>query len=341
MKKYIPALFLFVLFPFSIFAQQKLSGADSARKVIDAMLDYAQKNSIYRNKVDWKMLTDSVRKQSAKATSVKEAMPSVALFYQLLGDFHGFVSYQKKTYKWRTKKITLDTIKYKSLLAKMKQPSKVESRRLENGYGYLLIPENNPTHYGETDRLAQEIQDSLSKLHPEKLKGLIIDLRTNPGGNMYPMILGVANLLGKGLLGSFIDPVTKKKEAWEIKGKAIYVGKDKVCRLKTLAAPALKLKVAVLIGPYTASSGEVTAISFKGRNNTRFFGEKTAGYTTANQSFHVCDLDVFMATGAEADRNNVVYYDLVLPDQEIIAGDNFENLNQDTKIISALKWLKK
>ena len=304
------------------------------------MLNYAKQKSIYRNKVDWKTLKDSVRKHSAKATSVKEAMQSVPLFYQLLGDFHGFVSYQKKTYKWHTKKILLDTVKYKSLLAKIKQPSKVESRMLENGYGYLLIPENNPTNYGETDRLAQEIQNSLTTLHPENLKGLIIDLRSNSGGNMYPMILGVGNLLGKGLLGSFIDPVTKEKVPWEIKDKAIYVGKDKVCQLKTMAAPVLELKVTVLLGPYTASSGEVTAISFKGRNNTRFFGEKTAGYTTANQSFQMYDLNIFMATGAEADRNNVVYYDLVLPDQEVIAGDNFEDLTKDAKVIAALDWLR-
>ncbi|RYE18547.1 MAG: hypothetical protein EOP42_30500, partial [Sphingobacteriaceae bacterium] len=319
MKKYLFALSLFALFPFSIFAQQKLSGADSARKVIDTMLNYAKQKSIYRNKVDWKILTDSVRKHSAKATSIKEAIQSVPLFYQLLGDFHGFVSYQKKTYKWRTKKITLDTVKYKSLLSKLKQMPKPETKLLEEGYGYLLIPTNNPTRHGETDRLAQEIQDSLSKLHPEKLTGLIIDLRSNPGGNMYPMILGVANLLGRGNLGSFIDPVTNEKTPWEIKGKAIFVGKDKVCQLKTPASPALELKVAVLIGPYTASSGEATAISFKGRKNTRLFGEKTAGYTTANQSFRIFDLDIFMATGAEADRNNVVYYELVSPDQEIIA----------------------
>jgi len=41
-------------------------------------------------------------------------------------------------------------------------------------------------------------------------------------------------------------------------------------------------KVAVLLSRYTVSSGEVVAVSFKGRENTKFFGEATGGYTTVN-----------------------------------------------------------
>jgi carboxyl-terminal processing protease len=339
MKKNLLIVSIIILFPFTLFAQQPLSGADSVRKVVDTLINYGKTKSIYRNKVNWQILEDSVRKQAAKAKTITEVMPAVALFYQLLGDFHGFTSYHKKIYKWRTKSIALDTLKYKSLIAKVKHTTQPESKILAKGYGYLLIPANNPTVAGADDVLAQQIQDSLSKLHLEKLKGLIIDLRANPGGDMYPMILGVGNLLGNGQLGSFIDPVTKEKEPWGIKGKAIFTGKDTVCRLKTIAPLNTQLKVVVLIGPYTASSGEATAISFIGRKNTFFIGEKTAGYTTANESFHIFDVNMFMAISVEADRNEKVYLENVTPNQEVIAGDNFENLTKDTKVVAALNWL--
>lgn len=339
MKKYLIIVLFILGYSTVSLAQQTLSGADSARMVIDSVLSYARHHSIYRDKVDWTKLTATVKERSAPAKSVQEVMPSVSLIYELLGDFHGFAVYNRKYNRWKAPRTPLDTVKHRSLIAKSKQKHKVESKLLQKGYGYLLIPDNNPTHEHETDTLSQQIQDSLAKLQPEKLKGLIIDLRTNGGGNMYPMILGVANLLGDGLFGSFIDPVTKQKDAWGIKGKTAYTGPHNVCTLQRLGKPATKLKVAVLIGPYTGSSGEATAITFIGRNNTRLFGNKTAAYTTANQSFQVFDINVLMAVAVEADRNGNTYYGAVSPQQEVNGPDNFENLSQDSKVIAALQWL--
>jgi carboxyl-terminal processing protease len=339
MKKYIIIALLVLAFPAISSAQHPLTGADSARIVIDSVLNYAHHHSIYRDKVNWAKLTATVKERSAQAKSVQDAMPTVSLIYELLGDFHGFAVYNRKYYRWKAPRTPLDTAVYRSLIAKMKQKHSVETRLLQKGYGYLLIPDNNPTHAHETDTLSQQIQDSLAKLQPEKLKGLIIDLRTNGGGNMYPMILGVANLLGNGQFGSFIDPVTKQKDAWGIKGKATYAGTDTVCRLQKLGKPATKLKVAVLIGPYTASSGEATAITFMGRKNTRLFGNKTAAYTTANESFQVFNINVITAVAVEADRNGKTYYGALNPDEEVTAADNFNNLKKDGKIAAALQWL--
>lgn len=317
-----------------------MTGADSARVVVDSMMNFAQKKSIYRDQVNWKILTDSVHKVSDKANSVKQVMPAVQLIYKLLGDFHGFAGDGKKTYKWWKKETPLDTAQYRSLLKKQKAKPGIETRIFDQQYGYLLLPANNPTHHGDNERLTQELQDSLAKLNPAKLKGLIIDLRTNDGGNMYSMILGVSSLLGDGKLGSFIDPVTKQEDAWGMRGKALYIGKDTASMLAVPLPINTKLKVVLLIGPNTASSGEATAITFKGRKNTRFIGEDTSGYTTANDSFRIFNLNVFMATSVEADRNGNIYLDKVSPDQEIKGLDNFEDLTRDAKVIAALRWLK-
>jgi carboxyl-terminal processing protease len=327
--------------PFLSFAQQPLTSADSARKLIDTALSYAKINSIYRGHVDWNKLTDSVRARSKDARSVTEAMPAVALMYQMLGDFHGMALYNGKTYKWNTTLVNVDRQLYKQLLVKFKNNKQtIETRMLENGYGYILIPGNNPTHPGETQLIATQIQDSLAKLNPAKLKGVIIDLRLNLGGSMWPMIIGVGNLVSKGKLGYFIYPDVSKNESWQVKDTAIYSDTTKVCSVKALGKVNPKIKIAVLTSPYTASSGEATAITFKGQKNACIIGDTTAGYTTANESFSMYGVEFIMAQAAEADRNGKIYYKNVPPDKEVIAGDDFDDFSKDQKIITALKWMK-
>ncbi|MBD1391751.1 S41 family peptidase [Mucilaginibacter glaciei] len=337
----IKLLLLTFFIPLFSFSQQSLTSADSARKVIDTALAYAKKSSIYRDKVDWKNLTDSVKIKSKDAANINAAMPAVALMYKMLGDFHGMALYQGKTYKWATTKVKADKEKYKELFAKFKRGNtQIETRVLENGYGYLLIPGNNPTRQGEIQLIAAQIQDSLTKLNPAKLKGVIIDLRLNTGGNMWPMILGVGNLVSAGKLGTFVYPVASMNESWSVKDTSIYSDANKVCSVKAFSKVNPKIKIVVLTSPYTASSGEATAITFKGQKNARIVGDVSAGYTIANEGFSCYGVQFIMATSVEADRTGKVYYENVPPDQEVIAGDNFNDFSKDAKIIAALRWMK-
>ncbi|MGM9513033.1 S41 family peptidase [Roseateles sp. DB2] len=113
--------------------------------------------------------------------------------------------------------------------------------------------------------------------------GLMLDLRENQGGNMYPMLMGVAPLL---------EPSSQQVLlSFESRGAAVRgVTMDEVSTLlgKTWP-PGLGLdyqpyagRVAVLIGARTASSGEMLAIAAQGKTRWRSFGQATAGYTTGN-----------------------------------------------------------
>ena len=82
-------------------------------------------------------------------------------------------------------------------------------------------------------------------------------------------------------------------------------------RISAAGAP-----VAVLIGPHTTSSGEMTAIAFRGRPATRFFGEPTAGYTTGNQVFDLSDGAHLVVTSVYVeDRNGVGFTGAISPDE--------------------------
>lgn len=78
--------------------------------------------------------------------------------------------------------------------------------------------------------------------------------------------------------------------------------------------------MAVLIGPSTGSSGEMTALSFMGRPDTRFFGLPSGGYTTANGSYNLPDnAQLYLAVSVSADRNHKRYPHGITPDEEIKA----------------------
>ena len=74
--------------------------------------------------------------------------------------------------------------------------------------------------------------------------------------------------------------------------------------------------VAVLFDRGTASSGEVVAVSFAGRDNARSFGARTYGFTTSNQTFTMPDgATLVVTTGIEGDRTGRQYPEGVEPDE--------------------------
>jgi hypothetical protein len=323
-------------------AQQSVPEPDSAHIFIDSALQFARKYSLYRDKVNWQNVEDSIKLTSKAARSTIEAIPSLQLLFRLLGDKHGAVVYAGKFYRGYPKRDIVDTIVHKALLKKYFKDNTAESVLLEPGYGYLLIPDNNPTREGDVDRIGQDIQARLNKLNPSELKGLIIDLRVNPGGDMFAMLAGLTEIFEPGELGAFVDPVSHTKEKWGTNG--YYSWSDSLSHTRatvvhTFSKPGLK--IVVLISPETKSSGEAVAISFKGRPNTLFIGEPTGGYTTSNYSFQFTDsCGLFLSASIEADRNGTIYWDNITPDEVITGGDNFDDLKADKKVIAALNWLK-
>jgi carboxyl-terminal processing protease len=91
-------------------------------------------------------------------------------------------------------------------------------------------------------------------------------------------------------------------------------------RLRQSAAP-----LAVLIGPNTASSGESVAIAFAGRAFTRSFGQRSAGYTSANLTTALSDGAVLGVPSAwGADRTGREYRAALTPDEAVPEGEELK-----------------
>lgn len=160
------------------------------------------------------------------------------------------------------------------------------------------------------------------------IKGWIVDLRKNTGGNMWPMLAGLAPLTGAGPLGYFVQNANGKEsnDVWN------------ATRIKVKKSYKLKNpdpKVAVLIGPRTSSSGEMTTVAFIGSDNTRLFGQPTGGYTSANRTFLLSDgSNLLLASSYVADRNQKKYLGKITPDEVITPVPGL-----DADVNAAVIWL--
>jgi C-terminal processing protease CtpA/Prc len=154
----------------------------------------------------------------------------------------------------------------------------------------------------------------IAGLQTEGVCRFILDLRSNGGGNMYPMLSALSPLLDDGNLGRF-EYADGHMTYWGLKGGDAL--ETNAAFANVAPKKAATLPVAVLLGTRTASSGEFTAMSFKGRANTRFFGSPTGGYVTGNDPMTLSDGAVIVMTdGWGVDRTGKKYVDVVLPDED-------------------------
>ena len=135
--------------------------------------------------------------------------------------------------------------------------------------------------------------------------GVVLDFSRNPGGNMWPMLVGLAPLLTEGPLGYFRDRSGAEQAIEKRDGAIFLAGKPHYLNMDSDKEPAGSVgHVGVVIGPRTSSSGEITAIMFLGQGNTRFFGAESSGYSTANRVHRLPNGgSIALTTGVTLDRN--------------------------------------
>lgn len=273
-----------------------------AQQYLSEALDIIQNNALNSDKVDWPKVRDIAFMYENNAKTSADTYDSIRFALEQLGDHHSaFVTPEI---------VNQDN---NSTIYNYPRPT---GKLLENKIGYVALFEFNAQAEDEMNKHADEIQNIIIELDEQSVCGWMVDLQENLGGNMYPMIAGLGALIGEGDLGSFKDATGHTTNWFYRDGQAgeegmPYVG---VSHPEFLFDPN-ETPVAVLIGPRTASAGEATAISFRGRPNTRFFGEPSYGLTTGNQGFPLSDGAMIILTVAvELDRTGQEYGGSITPD---------------------------
>lgn len=189
---------------------------------------------------------------------------------------------------------------------------------------------------------AQELHDAISTINSPPRCGWVVDLRRNRGGYIFAMLGGLGPLLGEGVVGGQID-AQGTIARWSYGAGAV---RNEASAMITVTKPyspdpALgQVPVAVLQSGLTASAGEATALAFRGRVNSRSFGEITYGLTTYNVRTVLSDgafLDIM--TAVDTDRAGTPYENPIPPEVPIASDWAKIGTDADPILNGALAWL--
>jgi carboxyl-terminal processing protease len=308
----------------------------------DSVFVFFRYNSVYRDSVDWELQEVKFKSCLSEAPAMADTMACLVDVLEALNDVHSQIFLHGKYYGHFPEfdQATLD--KLGPIVSKCQQFTNQMAVELDaNGIAYVLVGGNGGISQEQLNELARELAEKLAAL-PRKLKGVVLDLRFNGGGSVYPMLAGLGPLLGDGICMHEVDPAGVVTRDWELRNGNFFIGGYQATNIRVRSPKRLlKLPVAVLIGPATRSSGSMVAIAFKTRKNTLFFGEPTAdGYSTSNGYFLFSPaLTMNFATHFVSDRNGNVYHHSVTPDVLINSGQYDADFRNDHLYQKACDWM--
>jgi C-terminal processing protease CtpA/Prc len=193
---------------------------------------------------------------------------------------------------------------------------------LDSTIGYVNVPALGDHTQESIKTYITGVQQEIKAADNTAVKGWIVDLRGNTGGYSRPMLQAIRPILGEGIVGYMLSP-DGSSYPWDYEQTYSFVDAYKLKR----PAP----KVAVLMNGTTASAGELIAIAFTGRPQTKSFGTATRGVSTGRAVFDINGEKLSLAINVMADRTMKPYGKKVYPD--------VEEKNAELVIAKAVQWL--
>ncbi|MCC4617779.1 S41 family peptidase [Xanthomonas campestris pv. asclepiadis] len=236
---------------------QPLADAASASAILDVAIPAIREHALHSARIDWTTREPQLRAQAINMREVDAYIAIDALVAQL-DDGHSFLMRPSRRHAVEA-------------VAQRERPA-MQARLLPSGIAYLEVPGLMTSSKEVSSAYETSLATALDQAAAQASCGWIVDVRNNTGGTMWPMINGLHPLLGDAVLGNFVD-AAGKRSPWRARSSA-----------RATASLQIDRPVAILIGSRTASAGEMVAISFRGRANTRSFGQPSAGQTTGNRS---------------------------------------------------------
>jgi hypothetical protein len=179
---------------------------------------------------------------------------------------------------------------------------------IDGNIAYIKVPTFASIDWELVKKSVDSLQSIIAKLDNQNPKGWIIDLSNNNGGNSFAMFPGLGPLLGNGICGYSFSADGSKMTLIYNEGLAGWGTNLDTLKTNPYHVKNPKLPIAVLYGNQTGSSGEVTALTFRGKENSRSFGQETGGFTTRVDNCVLSDSAcINLASGYDADRNGLVF----------------------------------
>lgn len=265
------------------------------------------KNGIYSGSDEWKSTYEECLKMIENAESYEDTYPAIKKALSVCGGKHSILMTKSESQS------TSDS--YDEVLPTVS---------LNGDIAVIKLPDFLGT--AEAGRKYAKVAEDFIHENRDKIKGVVLDLRGNTGGDMGPMATAVSSLLPDGELmyyhyRSYDVPVTLKDGVISnagTGGKSLYPDEK------------LKVPVAILTDGMTASSGEALTLCFRGLENVKTFGAPTAGYTSVNMLYSLYDgAQLYLTVAFDKARTGEVFEETrIEPD-----------VATDSPLEAALEWL--
>ncbi len=266
------------------------------------------KNGIYSGSDEWKSTYEECLKMIENAESYEDTYPAIKKALSVCGGKHSMLMTKSESQS------TSDS--YDEVLPTVS---------LDGDIAIIKLPDFLGT--AEAGRKYAKVAEDFIHENRDKIKGVVLDLRGNTGGDMGPMATAVSSLLPDGELmyyhyRSYDVPVTLKDGVISnagTGGKSLYPDEK------------LKVPVAILTDGMTASSGEALTLCFRGLENVKTFGAPTAGYTSVNMLYSLYDgAQMYLTVAFDKTRTGEIFKETSIePD-----------VATDSPLEAALEWLR-
>ena len=197
----------------------------------------------------------------------------------------------------------------------------IEGEMLEDGIGYIQILE----FQSNTD---EQFQEMIEKLTKEGMKGMIIDVRANPGGLLSSVVNMLDYVLPEGLLTYIEDKYGNRNEY-------------------TSGASCIDMPIVILVDENSASASEIFAGAMKDYKYATLVGKTTFGKGIVQNIIPLSDGDAIKLTTAKyfTPKGNYIHGTGISPDVEVdyeYSGPEDEDYSKqyDSQFIKGLEVLK-
>lgn len=282
---------------------------------LDVALKRAREHAYYAARVDWR----AVESHARSLASEQDEASAIRFVLKSLDDRHSFYLPPRNPTKTARTGGQPDA-----------QPSLRALSQARQAVGGVPVIQINGWSGTQQEALAATgaLRSDLANTLSVAGCGIVLDFSTNTGGNMWPMLVGLSPLLEEGRLGGFKD-VNGAVHVIEKKAGVIF-SNDAVHMLNvatTLQPRHAAASIAIVLGPRSASSGEIVPIMFHGQHNVRLFGQRTAGKSTANSTYPLPNGGyVAITTAVTLDRNGHEFDGYIEPD--VLSGQAVESAAQ-------------
>ena len=279
-------------------------------------LDIIQENAFYSSKLDWPAERAKAQQMAVGAATFADTYGALSEVLRDLGDRHSRFA-------------TPEQVKESSGGLLPEGPP--DGRVLTPAISLLHLPVVSGPQSSAGAHRYVDAAEGILRGSPRAC-GWVLDLRGNPGGNLVPIMLAAAPLLGEGDAVIVRDNDGKAHPFGYRDKKISYEGKVITGIEGTLAPITPPPAVAVLIDQDTASSAEFLLLAFHVRPNTRTFGADTVGLTGGNGVFKMADgAQIVLTTTLAEDLRGRRYDGPVSPD---------EGIDPAKSEAAAVRWLQ-